>query len=185
MPKPSLISQLPQDVQRKLDQELITNGFSNYAGLADWLAKEGFTISPSSIHRYGKDFKAKVENIKLLTAQAKAIVENVGDDDNAVGEALSTLAQSKLFDLLLKIDIDSELEGDEGESKKNVDFLGLVRAVSQLNRSSVTVKKFREEMKEKARKAMDIIKNEIKNKGGVSQQTIHDVEVILGIADGN
>ena len=31
----------------------------------------------------------------------------------------------------------------------------------------------------------DIIKNEIKNKGGVSAQTIHDVEVILGIADGD
>jgi len=183
MPKPSLVSLLPQDLQSELDKKLISNGFSDYAGLACWLGEKGFVISPSSIHRYGKDFKVKVENIKLLTAQAKAIVENTGDDDNAVGDALSTLAQSKLFDLLLRFDIEAGLSGED--DKGGVDFLGLVRAVSQLNRSSVTVKKFREEMREKARQAMDMIKKEIKYKGGVSDQTIHDVEVILGIADGD
>ncbi|MBD2570037.1 DUF3486 family protein [Anabaena lutea] len=190
MAKPSLVSQLPQDIQKELDTKLITNGFSDYLGLAEWLADKGFTISPSSIHRYGKDFKSKVDNIKLLTSQAKVIVENAGDEDNAVGEALSTLAQSKLFELLLKIDLDSQLEDDSDEQnrsqdKKKLEFLNLVKAVSQLNRSSVSLKKFRDEMREKAKKALAIIKNEVRNKGGISDQTIHDVEVILGIADGS
>lgn len=166
MPKPSLISMLPQDIQNELDKKLIGNGFSNYHGLAAWLGQKGYSISPSSIHRYGQDFKSKCENIKLLTAQAKALVENVGDDDNAVGESLSILAQSKLFDALLKIDIEAELEGEDGEGKKSgLDFLGLIRAVATLNRSSVAVKKFREEIKQKVQLTADKISSQMKAEG--------------------
>lgn len=57
----SKIEQLPQDVRRKLDQRLMSNGFGDYVAIADDLYANGHRISKSAVHRYGKELERRVK----------------------------------------------------------------------------------------------------------------------------
>jgi hypothetical protein len=168
MSRRSKCRQLPTEIREELNRRLIENGFSNYRQLEKWLDDKGFNISSVSVWRYGKEFEEKLQKIEFLTSQAKAICEVSGDDENNMGEALTKLAQQKAFEQLLKIDLNSE----------DVKFVTLVRAISDLNRSSVSLKKYRREIREKLEEATeDIAKN-----NGLSEELAQQIKAkILGI----
>ncbi|MBW4648926.1 MAG: DUF3486 family protein [Kastovskya adunca ATA6-11-RM4] len=173
MPRRSTILQLPEEIRLDLDRRLISGGFSNYQGLAEWLNERGFSISKSAIHRYGKEFQEQLDSLKIVTEQAKAITETVGDDENDLADALTRLTQQKIFKALL----DLELEND---GELTLDKLG--RTVATLNRSSVTVKRFRAEVLEKAKATADKVAATLKTKG-MSDETAANIRAqILGIA---
>jgi len=156
MPKRPLINELPSELKAALDKRLIEEGFQNYQALSAWLGEKGFEISKSSLHRYGQHFEEKIQSLKLATEQARTIAETVGDDENSLGDALTRLAQQKAFQALLDI-------SDQGSEK--ISFPTLVRAISDLNRSSVTIKRFRSEVLKKLNETLKLLE---KDSGAVS-----------------
>lgn len=170
MPPRSAVSQLPSEDKEWLDQELIRRGFSGYIELAEALAERGYQISKSALNNYGRDFESKLGNLKRATEMAKAIAEQTGDDAGAMGEALTAVAQEKLFNVLMKLD-------DPGD----VELPALVRAIADLNRTSVTQKKWAAEVKTRARKAADEIEKAARKGGATEDQVAFFRQQILGI----
>ncbi|MFA5596877.1 MAG: DUF3486 family protein [Pusillimonas sp.] len=172
MPIRSSVLQLPPEVKEWLDQNLIESNFSGYEALSDALSEKGYSISKSSIHRYGKDFEASLAAIKLATEQAKAIVESSPDNEGNMNEALIRLVQQKSFEVLTK------LEPDDGKALANIGNM-----VSSLAKSSVAVKKYAAEIKSKIEEKFKILETaSTSGKSGLDQETLRRVrEEIYGI----
>lgn len=139
MPSRSLVIQLPKEIREELDRRLVANAFGGYEQLSEWLSEQGLEISKSSIQRYGTAFEKRLGALRLASQQAKAIAEAVGDDQNAMGEALVNLAQEKAFRVLMAMDLNPE----------DQDFAKLARSIAELNRAAVQQKKFAEEVRAK------------------------------------
>lgn len=172
MPARSQISQLPEELRKRLEQMLIANNFSDYDGLAQWLSEQGFEIHRSSVYRFGTQFEERVRALKASTEQARAIVQASPDDDGSMNEALMRLTQQMAFDLLMQLQVDPE----------SIDFPKLVRAISDMNRSSVALKKYRDEVRERVALAAKAV-GDVAKRRGMSKEAADEIRrEILGIA---
>lgn len=176
MPPRSAISMLPTEVKVWLDGALADGGFANYKLLAEELKARGYDISKSSVHRYGKQFEERLSALKMVTEQARAVVEAAPDDENVINDALTRLVQEKLFTIL------QEMEVNPGK----VNISSLAKAIAELGKSSVTQKKWAAEvqketearMRAEAAKKVDSVGKE----KGLSTDTISAIKTsILGI----
>lgn len=147
MPPRSTVSTLPKEVKEWLDKALLDKNFSEYEALEEALKEKGFSISKSSIHRYGKDFKERLDGIRKSTEMAKVLAAEAGDDEGALNDALVRILQDKLFTLVMDLKVDP--------AKINVSSLS--RSIADLARASVTQKKFMAEVKNKAKVAVEDI----------------------------
>ena len=129
---------LPEELRKRLDAKLITNGFKDYAALSKWLSAEGFEISKSAIHRHGEELERKIDTLRRATEQAKVLAREVPDDEGAINDAIIRLYQEKLFDLMMAIEVDPE--------KVNIASLG--RTLATVARASVNQKKWMKEVRE-------------------------------------
>ena len=171
MPRRSKVKSLPKNVREALDEKLVEEGFQNYEDLADWLAEQGYDISKSSVHRYGQEFEDRLEALRIATAQAKEITEQVGDDEGALGDALTAVVQEKAFGLLTSMEMEEQ----------EVEFTSLMNAIARLQKASVQQKKFMQEMREKAQQAAEEAE-EIARDGGLSEEGAEKIRAkILGI----
>jgi hypothetical protein len=146
---------LPDEVRRELEQRLIKSGFSDYAALTDWLTEQGFEISRSAVHRFGSRFEDRIRALRLSTEKARAVVQASPDD---AGD----------MNLLMEMELDPE----------TIEFPKLVRAISDLNRSSVTLKKYQAEMREKLKTAAEEVRQLAAN-AGVSDETLAAIDARL------
>lgn len=173
MPRRSKVKSLPKAIREELDEKLVEQGFQGYEELAEWLDEKGFDISKSSVHRYGQEFEDRLEALRIATAQAKEITEQVGDDEGALGDALTAVVQEKAFGLLTSMEMEEQ----------EVEFTSLMNAIARLQKASVKQKKFRQEMREKAQEAADDAE-EIARDEGLSDQAAEQIrEKILGIPE--
>lgn len=173
MPRRDAVSQLPDEVRKKLDARLVKTGFSDYRGLETWLRGQGFEISRSAMQRYGAKFEDRLGMLKLASEQAKAIVEQSPDDEGAVSEALMRLVQEKLFSVLMDFEITDP-------SKLNL--ASLAKSIAELGRASVTQKKWQAQVREKTDAAAAAVEK-ITRKGGMSEAMRDEIRnQILGIS---
>ena len=167
---------MPDEVRQELEKRLIQGGFAGYVELAEWLNEQGFEISKSSVGRYGKNFKNRLQALKVATDQAKAIVEASEDDAGAMNDAIIRLVQTKTFELLV------ELEAD------NKDLPRIGQMVAKLAQAAVRQKKWQQEMEGKIReKALEEAANtvgESAKQAGISDETILKIRRdVLRMAD--
>jgi len=135
----SSVALLPDDVRQELEKRLIQGGFAGYTDLAEWLNGQGFEISRSAVHRYGKQFEDRLQALKVATDQAKAMTEASEDDAGAMNEAIIRMVQTKTFELLLEMNV----------STKNLPKIG--QMVAKLAQAAVRQKKWQKEMENKAK----------------------------------
>jgi len=173
MPQRSAVTQLPDEVREDLDRRLIKSGFANYQGLADWLIEQGYEISKSSIHRHGQQLEQRLQAIKISTESARAIANASPDDEGAMGDALTRLMQDKIFNMLLELE---KIDADQ------IDVTKLGRMIADLNRSSVTQKKWQAEARGKAARAADDVADIVKSTGLSDEKAKEIRKKILGVA---
>jgi hypothetical protein len=147
MPQRSKVFALPEGIKRELDKRLVNGGFSNYEALSTWLAENGYGISKSSLHRYGTEFEQRLVALKIATEQARAVVEAAGDEEGNMNEALIRLIQQESFNVLVKLN----------EEDKNAILPKLGIMVAKLSKASVDQKKWAQELRQKARTAVENI----------------------------
>lgn len=140
MPQVSKVQRLNAEDKQWLDSELTRRGFSGYDELEELCRERGIDISSSSLHRYGQSFRDRVDAVKMITEQAKAVVESAPDDEGAVNEALMRLVQEKLFTFV----IEAELGTDK------MDLGKVARAIADLGRASVSQKRLAAEARQQA-----------------------------------
>lgn len=139
MPRRSKVLDLPDAVKQWLDGALIDGNFSGYEALAAEIKTRGYDISKSGLHRYGSTFDERLRALKLVTEQARAVVQASPDEENAVTEALVRLTQEKLFGVMMDLQVNPE----------TIDLTKITRSIADLARSSVSQKKYAAEVREK------------------------------------
>lgn len=140
MPPRSKVEQLPPEIKAWLDQALVQSNFSQYELLSAELKKRGCEISKTGLHRYGQDFEERLKTLRMVTEQARAVVQASPDEDGAVNDALVRLTQEKMFGILMEINVDPD----------SVDLAKLARAVAELGKASVAQKRWQMEARKSA-----------------------------------
>jgi Protein of unknown function (DUF3486) len=153
MGKRSFVSLLPPDVRLAFDQQLIERNFSDYDAIREWLKEKGFDICRSSLAKYGKTFEDRLSTLKLSHDFAIAYKQALPDEMGARSEVLTDLAQDTLFNLMLQLQNKASLLDDDAEDGELASLSSLLskvtRAIGDINRSSVTVKRYASETKSK------------------------------------
>ena len=177
----SSLMQLPEDLRRELNARLVSNGFGDYDGLAEWLDAElekrdlEISISRSAIHRHGQKFEDKLEKLRIATEHAKAISEGSEDDEGAMNEALIRLVQQQAFDVLLDL--------NDEEKPANLPKLGVM--IARLSRASVNQKKWKREVQEQLEKEKQRVAGEVESlvqDSGLSDERVALINAkILGV----
>ncbi|MEX3690120.1 DUF3486 family protein [Paraburkholderia sp. BR14263] len=144
MPPRSKIDRLPPEVKSWLDELLVKSNFSDYEGIAaqlnEALRPYDMQVSKTGVHQYGKSFDERLKAVRLVSEQARAVVEASPDDEGAVNDALTRLVQEKMFGILMDIEVDP----------KKVDLSKLARAVAELGKASVMQKRWQTEARRQA-----------------------------------
>lgn len=176
MAKRKRVSQLPEPVRDELHQQLIARGFSGYEELAGWLRGLGYQISKSSLHRYAQGFEDRLAALKLSSEQARAVVEASPDAEGAMSDALIRLVQERLFSLLVDVNTVDE------EGKPQIDLAKVARAVADLSRTTVNLRKYQAQVKERAEAAAKAVEA-MGNKSGLTPELVARIQQeIYGIA---
>jgi Protein of unknown function (DUF3486) len=173
--KRSKVFTLPAEIKAELDRKLVNSGFQNYDSLVEWLVENECEISRSSVHRYGQRFQQSLSEIKVITEQAKAICEEVGDDENALSDAVIRLTQQRAFQFLLAMDLE-----DENHQKLTIKDIGTM--VASLGRSSVSVREYRSKIRAQLEKKFKELESPTEGNRKVSPEALRIVrEEIYGI----
>lgn len=172
MPPRSKVDGLPKAVKEWLDRALVEGNFAGYEALSAELKARGHGISKTGLHRYGQAFEERLQALKMVTEQARAVVEASPDEDDAVNQALVRVTQEKLFTLMMDLQIDPE----------TVDIAKITRSIADLARSSTTVKDYARKVKLKAAEAAKDVGDTLKG-AGLSNEAVEAIKQrILGVA---
>ncbi|WP_445364407.1 DUF3486 family protein [Microbulbifer sp. ANSA003] len=170
MPQVSKVQRLNTDDKDWLDKELVARGFSGYDELENLCHERGIDISSSSLHRYGQTFRERLDQVKMITEQARAVVAEAPDDEGAINEALMRLVQEKLFTVIRDTQIDGDIPLDK-----------IAKAIADLGRASVSQKRLaaeaRKQLLQEQRQKLDALGD----KGGVTEDTKQAIREALGI----
>lgn len=174
----SKITQLPPAVRDWLDRALAEKNFSGYEQLEQELARRGYSIGKSSIHRYGANLERKLSAIKASTEAARMIAASAPDDADQRSAAVISLIQTEVFDVLVALQ-----DLADADPMKRAKLLSTVaRNVATLSRASVNQKKHELEIRGKTQAAADRVAR-LAKKGGLSGATVDSIKrEILGIA---
>jgi hypothetical protein len=156
MPKPSRVDGLTPEQRAVFERELIKRNFTDYDGLADWLAEQGFEISRSSAYRHGSKLKRKLQAVKNSTEAARLIAEAAPDDADLRSAAVISLVQSELFDVMVTLQ-----DLDEAEPGERVALLKeAAKSVLDMTRASVLQKQWKQQLDDKLEKVFTKLENE-------------------------
>jgi len=177
-PARSKVEQLPAEIKKWLDEQLVTSGFSGYELLEEEVnarleaAGADFKIGKSSIHRYGSDFEERLKSLRLVSEQAKAVVQASPDDEDAVSQALIRMTQERLFNVVMEMEVDPE----------TVDLPKFAKAIADISRASISNKRYAKEVRDRAASVAEEAAATMKQ-AGLSAATANLIrQKILGIA---
>jgi len=186
------ISRLPLEVKSYIEAMLATGGQTLNELIADLQerypaeADAGKLPSRSALQRYGSKLDRRLSAIKASTEAAKLIQAQAGDDQDARSEALTALVQSELFDAILALQEADEVDADGNPQLDAGDRLAMLSAaaknIATLTRSSVALKTFQSQARQRAKEAAATV-DKLAKTGGLSADAATDLRrQILGIA---
>jgi hypothetical protein len=139
MPPRNKIATLPKAVKACLDTALAEQ-LQRLRSPGQRVAAQFFSVSKSTLHRYGQDFESKLSALKVASEQARAVVVAAPDEEGAVNKTLMCMIQEHLFNLSITKD-------------KPFDLAKVAKDVAELGEASVTRNKWQTEYREKAEAA--------------------------------
>lgn len=145
------VNQFPPVLIEAINQRIV--GGETYESIAKWLSEEHQkAIGKSSLQRYGKDFVAKLERLKVIKEQAKVICQAAPDAPaTEMHEAANQLAVQLIMETLMKV---PDLEGAK--------VTELFKALSLLERSAVAREKLKYEFDKGVEAGLARLKEELK-----------------------
>ncbi len=177
MPARSKIEGLPAEVRAWLDKALADNGFSKYELLSELLKEKGFEISKSALHRHGTKVERRLAAVRASTAAAREIASAVPDEADDRSNAVMSMIQTDLFNVL--VDLQDAEEMDPAE--KAILLAKLGRTIAPMVGASLRLKKFTEDIHARTQDAAEKVAK-LARKGGLAPETVATIRRdILGI----
>jgi len=159
--------ELPAEVRAQVDRLLIEQ--ATYDEIKAFLDSEGYDISRSAIGRYGHDFLAAYQNLRIIEDKSRALVSEAGD-----GMVLEEAA-AKLFSQMI---LEAQLSG-------KLDIKKLPRIISdfaKLQTSTVSRERLKRDIAERVAQTADDVAKTVK-KSGLSEDTAEEIrKKIMGIS---
>lgn len=147
------VHELPQEVRTEVDDLLVEPGIT-YEDIVEFLKSKGYDISQSSIGRYGKEYLATYQQLRIVEDQARTLVSEAGDG-LVLEEAGAKLFAQKIVELLMEEDVDIQK------------IPKLMMGFAALQRSSVAREKMKADIQKKilrkAEQNKDMSKDELLN----------------------
>lgn len=144
------VEMLPGPIVDAVNQKL-TEGYT-YEAVADWLSQLGHEIGKSSIQRYGHDFLTRLERLKVVKDQARAIVSSDPDAPaTEMHEAANQLAVQLIMESLMQV---PDLEGEK--------VTEIFKALALLEKSAVAREKLKYEFSKGVEAGLAKLKEELK-----------------------
>ncbi len=154
-------------------------GFCGYEEIADKLADLGYSISKSSVHRYGQKLEQKMAAVQASTQAAMLIADAAPDDGDARSQAVLSLIQTELFNALIALQESDDPDADPAERLALIAKCG--KGIAEISKASVNQKKWMLDVRDRVEKAAKEVENIVK-KGGLSAETAASIRAqILGI----
>jgi len=151
--------------------DLLASGVT-YDQITAWLRERGFPIHRASVARYGKDFAARLERIRAVEDQAKAILEETAGEPLQMEEATTRMALHLIAEHLLRMQ-------DLGEASRPVE---VIRALAHLQASSASRERLRLEWQRRAQAAAEHIETRL-SEAGSPPDLIREIRTtVLGLA---
>lgn len=174
--KHSKVLQLPPEIVEAVNKQL-TSGVP-YERIAAWIndmsEETGVEVSHMAVHRYGKGFLGQLEKLRIAREQARAIVEDNKDRPaTEMTEAASNLAVQMIQEYFMKA------QNEGGEIDKGL--IETMKALAQLERSSVAREKLKLEFRQKAEQAVKAIEETGRQKGLDTETLTYIKEQVYGI----
>lgn len=164
MARRSSVETLPEEVRRWLGQALQENNFSGYQAMEAALRERGYVISKSAIHRFGQKIERRFAAIKASTEAARLLTEGAADDQDARSEAVIALVQTELFEAIINL---QEADDEDVDAGGRITLLSkAAKNIATLARASVTVKKFRAEVKAQLEAKLNALEAESRSGSG-------------------
>ncbi|MEX3556418.1 MAG: DUF3486 family protein [Burkholderia gladioli] len=178
MPPRSKIAKLPPEIKAWLDKTLVEKGFGDYdrvtTALNALLEPYGMQVGRSGVAQYGKSFDDQLKSLRLMTEQARAVVQASPDDEGEVNDALTRLVQQKLFSTV----------PDLYANPDKLNLAQLAKAVAELGRSSVLQKRWRAEARKQAMQEAAKEAGQAARELGLTQDAVEQIQArILGKAE--
>jgi hypothetical protein len=159
--------ELPQELKREVDR-LLVEGNVTYDDIKAFLEEKGYDISRSAIGRYGKEFLASYQRLRVIEEKSRALVSEAGDG-MVLEEAAAKIFAQKIIEAQL-------LEGfDVLENPR------LIADFAKLQSSTVARERFKRELKDKVEKTAESVVRTARQ-GGLSDEKAEEIRrKILGI----
>ena len=138
MPSRMKLLSLDPKLRAELDRRLVEGHFSDYRGLAKWLGENGLKIGHAAVNRYGSLMERRLEQVRMATAQARAVVDEAGGDDDRITAATLKLVQQRLFTVLVDLN---------DADPKQANIAALANTVAQMTRASVMQERWANDLK--------------------------------------
>jgi len=159
--------ELPAEVREQVDRLLTEQ--ATYDEIKEFLDREGYDISRSAIGRYGHDFLAAYQNLRIIEDKSRALVSEAGD-----GMVLEEAA-AKLFSQMI---LEAQLSG-------KLDIKKLPRIISdfaKLQSSTVSRERLKRDIAQRVTQTADDVAKTVK-KSGLSDETAEEIrKKIMGIS---
>ena len=181
MGRESSIDQLKPEDRQMLDRWLMDKGFCGYEEIATKLAELGYSVSKSSVHRYGQKLEQKLSAVQASTQAAMMIADAAPDDSDMRSAAVLSLVQTELFNALVAL---QEADNEDADPADRIMLMAKAgKGVAEITKASVNQKKWESEVKERVQAAAKAV-DKIAKKGGLSAETAAEIrKQILGIVD--
>lgn len=179
MGRESSIDQLKPEDRQMLDRWLMDKGFCGYEEIAEKLADMGYSVSKSSVHRYGQKLENKLAAVQASTQAAMMIADAAPDDGDMRSSAVISLVQTELFNALISLQESNDPNASAADRIMLMAKAG--KGIAEIAKASVNQKKWESEVKERVERAAKAVEA-IAKKGGMSKEIVNEVKKeILGI----
>lgn len=181
MGRESSIDQLKPEDRQLLDRWLMDKGFCGYEEIATKLAEMGYSVSKSSVHRYGQKLEQKLSAVQASTRAAMMIADAAPDDSDMRSAAVLSLVQTEIFNALVEL---QEADNEDADPADRIMLMAKAgKGIAEITKASVNQKKWESEVKERVQAAAKAV-DKIAKKGGLSAETAAEIrKQILGIVD--
>ena len=180
MAKPSAIDQLNPDDKFWLDTWFKDKGFCGYVEIAEILMERGYSISKSSVHRYGQKLEQKLAAVQASTQAAIMISEAAPDDADQRSAAVMSLIQTELFNSLIALQESNDPDTSAADRIELMAKCG--KGIASIMQASIGQKKWMLDVRDRVEKVAKSVE-EIAKKGGLSPKAAATIrKEILGIA---
>lgn len=151
--KHSKISGLPEPIVAEVNRLLTTPGMT-YEKIVEHLRQLGHLVGKSSVGRYAQDFLTRLQHLREVKEQAKAIVEESGGNGMEMEEAATQIALQRTMEYLLNL----KKEDFEGEALNK-----MISSLARLQGSS-SMREHQKDLREKIKRAVKMVEEVEKKK---------------------